>query len=476
MTKYDFDLCVIGGGAAGFTAAKLAAGLGKKVVMIDKDRLGGECTWRGCVPSKALLMSAKIAHLINDNKKYGIDLKQKSAPDCGRVMDSTRAIVQNVYSGHPPALFEGLGIKVLENTGGRFLDEHTFGTDGGKITSGKFIIAAGSSPFVPPIEGLNKVKYFTNSTIFSIKKLPSSMIILGGGPIGVELASAFNRLGVKVAIVEMFPSILFREDRELTDILTKKLADEGIHIITGAKVVRIDSGRKITAVYDAGGSEKCVKGDIILAAVGRIPNTGGLGLENIGVDFDNKGIKVDKYLRTSVRNIYAAGDVAGPYQFSHMANYQAVLAASNALLPFKRKADYSHVPWCTFTDPELARSGLTEEDARKKYGNSVRVYRCPYSDIDRAKTDRTEHGLAKIICSRDWRILGIHILGERACELMQEAHLAKTLGIPLNKLDSVTRTYPGYSDVIKQVARQAYIDKIRGNMFVRLIGWVRKLL
>jgi pyruvate/2-oxoglutarate dehydrogenase complex dihydrolipoamide dehydrogenase (E3) component len=301
------------------------------------------------------------------------------------------------------------------------------------------------------------------------------MIILGGGPIGVEMATAFNRLGTAVTLVEMAPSILFREDQELAGILAGRLVQEGVSLITGAKVIEASvQGGGVALTIQAKGAGPRLTAGALLVAAGRRPNTEGLDLEAAGVEFDAKGIRVDKYLRTTAKNIYAAGDATGPYQFSHVANYQAIIAVSNALLPLRRKAMYDHVPWCVFSDPELARSGLTEQEASEKHGGTIRVYRVPYSGIDRAVTDRAETGLAKFICGRRGRILGIHILGERAGEVMHEAHAAKALGIPLYRLDRVIHAYPCYNDVVKQAARSAYIDRVQGNPLVRLVKFFRR--
>jgi pyruvate/2-oxoglutarate dehydrogenase complex dihydrolipoamide dehydrogenase (E3) component len=472
--KCDFDLIVIGGGGGGITAVTLASGLGKRVAMVDKKKFGGECTWSGCVPSKALLCSAKVTRLIGTAQQYGLTVDGSISIGNDRVMESVRAVVQKVYSNEGSGHFQKLGITAIEDAEVSFVNENTVSVNGKAMSAAKFIITTGSGPLVPPIPGLDNIKYFTNETIFSIEKLPASLIILGGGPIGAELATAFIRLGVKVSLVEMAPAILIREDPELVNILTEKMAGEGVAIMTGTKAVSVEkSDNGITLVYESAGVPGRVTADSLLVAVGRKAHTAGLNLEAAGVAYDARGIRVDKYLRTTAKNIYAAGDVVGPYQFSHMANYQAIVATSNALLPFSRKATYGPVPWCTFTDPELARSGLTEQEAKDRYGRGVRVYRVPYSGIDRAATDRTESGLAKIVCAKRGSILGVHILGERAGEVMHEIHAAQSLGIPLYRLDQVIHAYPAYNDVVKQAARSAYIDRIQDNPIVKLIKFFR---
>jgi pyruvate/2-oxoglutarate dehydrogenase complex dihydrolipoamide dehydrogenase (E3) component len=473
MAKYDFDLIVIGSGGAGITAALLGSGLGKRVAMLDKKRFGGECTWTGCVPSKALIRSARISHYIAEAGRYGLAVKGKYSIGYDSVMKNARGIVESVYKGESARHFSKMGITAVENAGISFSDPHSLTVNGKMMTSDKFVITTGSSPLVPAIEGMGAANILTNETIFSLNKLPASMIILGAGPIGVEMASALNRLGVKITLVEMAPVILSREDLEMAELLTQSLEREGVAILTGAAAVRVSGAKRIELVCKIGGRERRITAERMLVAVGRRPNTDGLALEKAGVEYDRKGIAVNRYLRTSAKNIYAAGDVVGAYQFSHVANYQAIIAASNALLPIKRKVVYQHVPWCVFTDPELARSGLTEAEARERYGG-IRTYRVLYEGIDRAATDRAQNGLAKFICGRRGKILGIHILGERAGELLHEAHAAKSLGIPLHRLNSVIHAYPTYNDIMRKGAREAYIDKLQRSLIIRLIKLFRK--
>ena len=471
--SYDYDLVILGGGGAGITAAMLGNGLGKRIALIDKKRFGGECTWSGCVPSKSLLHAAKIVTITQHLDRYGLSGTGQIAITNESVMSAIRQTVQAVYDQEKPETFERLGIKAIENASARFSDPHTVEVNGKSIRARKFLLSTGSSPLVPPIEGLSQVPYFTNETIFSLKTLPRSITVLGGGPIGIELASAMNRLGVAVSVVEMSPVILAREDAELSTLLSELLAREGVRLITGARVLSAENPATPTVVYEKDGKQEKLSSDALLVAVGRKPNTEGLGLEDIGVVFDRRGISVNRYLRTSVKNIYAAGDVVGPYQFSHIANYQAIIAASNALLPIKKSVNYDAVPWCTFTDPELARSGLTEAEARARFGSKIRVYRAEYSRLDRARTDRAIQGLAKFVCSKKGALLGIHILGERAGEVMHEAHAARALGIPLYRLNSVIHTYPTYSELVHKAARAAYIDRIQANPIVRLLKFIR---
>lgn len=480
MANYEFDYTIIGAGSAGISAANVAHGLGKKVALVEKRKIGGDCTWFGCVPSKALLKAAKVAHQTRELCHYGLkpaDGRGEIEIDGRQVMQHVRNIVQKVYEGEQPAHFEAMGIRVFFGDT-EFVDRHHLRVGSRTISSNKFLIATGSSPFVPPISGLEEIDYLTNETLFYIDELPRSLIVLGGGPIGIEMASALNRLGVKVTVVEMLDRILVREDPELTEILRQELDKEGLKILTSTRATefcRNGALVKVNLETQDGGSQT-LTADAVLIAVGRRPNISGLGLEKVGVEYSANGIKVDNTLKTSAGNIYAAGDVASLYQFSHAAEYQATVATMNALLPIpiKKKVNYEHMVWATFTDPELARGGLTEQEARERFGDSIRVYRHEFGNVDRAKTDVSEIGLGKFVTDRKGKLLGIHILGNRASELLHEAQLVKTLGLPFSKIHSMIHIYPSYGDVLKRPATHAYVDRIQNNFFVKLIGKFRK--
>ena len=471
MSRYDYDLVVIGAGAAGFVASKLAAGMGKRVAMIEKGRLGGECTNYGCVPSKTLIKIANTWHQMRHARDVGLAVDEPfpARIESEIVLERVRSIVQKVYDGHPASVFEKLGIRVLFGDA-QFRDNHTILINGATISAASFILAMGSSAFIPPIEGLQAVPYLTNETIFNLPQLPRSMIVLGGGPIGTELTQALARLGVDVTIVEMADQILIREDHELRDLLASRLASEGIKIRTRTKAAKLsqENGRTLLVVEDEHGGTDTVTADAVLVAVGRKANVDGLDLQKAGVEYSPKGVRIDDKLQTTSPNIYAAGDVAGPYQFSHMAEYQARIAAQNALLPIRKRANYAHYAWCMFTDPELAHAGLTEHEARVLHGNKVRIYRWSFKDMDRGKTDGEEFGMSKLICDPKFRIIGAHILGARAGDIIHEAQVAKTLGIPLYKLDSVIHIYPTFTDAVKQPAKLARIDRLRENPVVKL--------
>ena len=465
MSKNDFDVIVIGGGAAGISAVKTVRGFGKKTAIVENKKLGGECTWNGCIPSKALIHAA--AESFSASSGAGSGEKVKNA------LKYVGNVIQKVYAEENPEVFEKAGISVIAGKA-VFIDSHTISVDGKKLGAAMFIIAAGSSPFIPPIEGIDKIPYYTNENIFKMEEIPSSMIVLGGGPIGIELAQAFGRLGVKITVVEMLERILFREIPELTGILESRLRSEGISLMTGMKALKFESGNgNISLIIENLQKEKeTISAQAVLAAVGRRPSIEGLNLENAHVKYTRQGIHVNAYLQTSQSNIYACGDIVGPYYFSHVAGYQGITAGINVSIPFRRKADYSQVLWTTYSNPELARAGLTEAEAKEKFGKSIRVYRLPYSKLDRAKTESREEGLAKFITGKKGRLIGAHILGYLAGELIHEAQLARVLKINFTRLQSVMHAYPSYSDIIRQASRDAYIDGIFSNPVVRLAGWL----
>ncbi len=463
--KYDYDVVVLGGGAAGLVASTATSSLGAKTALIEKSKLGGDCTWYGCVPSKAILKAARSLHEAKNISKYGITSKKDVTYDVDGVLPSVREMTEEISSHHPAGVFEERGIKVIFGDPS-FLDRHAVQVNGNKITAKRFIVSTGSHPMVPPIEGLETTGYLTNENIFDLETLPGSLAVLGGGPIGMELAQAFSRLGVKVTIIEMVDRLLFREDEEVSRIVSDTFSDEGIDIKTGQKAVKFEEeGDKISITLE---DEKNVRSTVltekVLVAVGRSANVEGLCLEKAGIEYSSKSIKVDSTLRTTAKNIYAAGDVAGPYQFSHMAEYQAIIAAGNALMPFKRKVDYSAVPWCTFTNPELARMGLTETEASMKHGK-ISVYRSEYKNNDRAVTEREVEGLAKVVCDKKGRILGAHIAGANAGGILHEYVIAKNNGLKIESLSGAIHIYPTLAQVIKRTGDASFSGLLGSKWF-----------
>ena len=482
--NYDYDLIVIGGGAAGLVAATGAAAIGAKTALVEKKNLGGDCTWYGCIPSKSLLKSAQVFSLVKRLKEFGILSDTAPTYDPSLVMAHVRAVIRKISMHHPAEVFENRGIKVLFGSP-KFIDRNTIDLNGARIFAKRFILASGSHPFLPPIEGLSlgngmppeagkDIAYLTNENVFDLEVLPKSLAVLGGGPIGMELSLAFARLGVEVSIIEMLDRLMVREDKEIADVLVDEFKAEGIKIYTGKKALLLSKEGELTSITleDKDKKQSVVKAEKVLVTVGRAPNVAGLDLEKAGVKYSSKGIEVDTTLKTSAKNIYACGDVVGPYQFSHMAEYQAIIAIGNALFPFKRKVDYSTVPWCTFTDPEVARVGLTEEEARIKY-KDIKVYRSLYSGNDRAVTDLEEKGLAKVITDKKGYILGAHIVGANAGEIIHEYVLAKSSKLKIGNLSSAIHIYPTLAQVVKRSADQYYIEMMNAPM---LKGFFRLML
>jgi dihydrolipoamide dehydrogenase len=476
MMGCDYDLIVIGGGAAGLVAATGGAALGAKTALIEKNKLGGDCTWYGCVPSKTLLKSAQVFSLMKRAKEFGISSGSTTQYDPSSVMAHVRDVIKKVSAHHPAEVFEKRGIQVRFGPPA-FIDQNTIEINGNRISAKRFIIASGSHPLVPPIEGLKDIAYLTNENVFELEALPKSLAVLGGGPIGMELSQAFARLGVEVSIIEMFDRLLAREDEEITNVLVDEFKAEGIRIYTGKKAVRFskEGGSVSITLEDKDKKQSVVKAEKVLVAVGRAANVQGLGLEKAGVRYSNKGVEVDATLRTWAKNIYACGDCCGPYQFSHMAEYQAVIAVGNALFPFKRKVNYSAVPWCTFTEPEVARVGLTEDEAKAKY-KDIRVYRSAYSGNDRAVTDLEEKGLAKVITDKKGVILGAHIVGANAGEIIHEYVLAKSSNLKIGNLSSAIHIYPTLAQVVKHSADQYYIDMMNTPLLKGFFGLMLKFL
>jgi len=471
----DFDMVVIGGGAAGLTAAGISASLGAKTALIEGHRLGGDCTWTGCVPSKALLKAAGTAHAMRTAGRYGL---QPSDPpfDFSAVMDQMHEIQTAVYEeADAPPVYEKLGIEVMEWKA-QFLNRNTVEvavSDGKKyqFTSRYFVIATGGRPFMPPIEGLDETPYLTSESIFSIRELPPRMIVLGAGPIGIEMAQAFQRLGSQVTVLDEGPRILRRDDPELSEMLCRHLDSEGVRFLLGSAVDKIEyDGTTICATIRNGASlaPETVKADALLVATGRRPNMDGLNLAAAGVRTGPAGVVVDRHCRTSARNIFACGDVTGLYQFTHMSEHMAKVAVTTALLRFPMSIDSANVPWCTYTDPELAQVGASESELKKRKLR-YEVYRFPFSKIDRAVTDRETAGMIKVFARKfDGRIFGASILGAHAGEMIGEFAVAMRNKVTLRNLADTIHPYPTYALGNRRAADQWYVRK-QSRLFVRLL-------
>jgi pyruvate/2-oxoglutarate dehydrogenase complex dihydrolipoamide dehydrogenase (E3) component len=456
------DLIVIGGGTAGLVTSAGAAGIGARVALIEQDRLGGECLWTGCVPSKALIACARAVHTACTAERFGVRVPAADV-DFGRVTQWVHEAQRRIEPHDSPERFRSLGVEVVRGTA-RFVGERTLHVDGRVMSAKRVVVATGSKPAVPPIDGLTDVPFVTNETIFSLERQPETLLVLGAGPIGLELAQAFARLGTTVRVLEAAPQLLPREDEEIAKLLGQQLAAEEVEILLDTKVTRVSrEGRTIRlSAQRPDGSPVTVEGDTLLVATGRVSNVALLEAEKAGVETGKSGVVVDERLRTTADGVWAAGDVTGRLLFTHVADYQARLVVRNAFFPLASKADYSTVPWVTFTEPELAHVGLTEREARERHGGDVRVWRRPFDAVDRAITDGETHGMVKLITDRKGKILGGHILGHGAGNLIGEVALAMKHGIPAGKLGNTIHAYPTYPEAIKQAAEGYYKSRFRG--------------
>lgn len=476
--KHEYDMVVIGGGSAGLTASGISASLGAKTAMIEAAKLGGDCTWYGCVPSKALIKAAKTVQTMNTASKYGLkDVTSKF--DFTGVIKQVHAIREEIYEeADAPHHFEKMGIDVI-HARASFIDKHTITllSDKGEertITSRYFIIATGSAPVVPPIEGLQDVSFLTNETIFDVAKLPGHLIVVGAGPIGMEMAQSFRRFGSQVTVVDFMDSILIRDNKELTDMLRESLSCEGIQFVLHNAVKHVEEKDGVISVTLEEKETKkttAVTGDAILLSVGRKANVSGLNLETAGVETTSSGIIVNDRGRTTVHNIYACGDVTGGFQFTHMSEHTAKIAVSNALLKLPMKIDTKYVPWCTYTDPELAHVGATENGLLQN-GISFETYKFPYSKIDRALTDREATGLIKVYAKKwNGRILGVDILGAHAGDMLGEWVLAMKNKVTLRQMADTIHPYPTYGLGNRRAADQWYVRK----QSLTMVKWLQRI-
>lgn len=459
-----FDLAVIGGGTGGLVSSAISAGIGARTVLIERHRLGGECLWTGCVPSKAILRSASVLAHARRGAEYGLRIQGAEA-DFAAVMDRVRAVIAQIEPHDSPERFRGLGVDVIQGSA-RFVTPDMVEADGRRITAKRWIIATGSRTAIPPIPGLAEAGYLTHENIWDLREQPRSLVVIGGGPIGAEMAQTFARLGSQVTLVNSAERVLRREEPELSAILEAALRRDGIELHCASTVggVRVENGSKIAEVERPDGSRVEIEADAILIATGRQPNVEGLGLEVAGVEVGAHGIRVDDTLRTSATHVYAVGDVVGPYRFTHVADYQARLAVPNALFPVRRSVDYRVVPWCTYTDPEIARVGVTEAEARAEWGDKAGVYRYAHDSLDRALCDGESDGLTKLIADSKGRLVGAHIAGPRAGEAIHEAVLAVKHRLKLSDLSSTIHVYPTYSESIRRGADAYLREKFSGGL------------
>lgn len=464
-----YDMIVIGGGTAGLVTSAGSAGIGARVALIESHRLGGECLWTGCVPSKAMIACARAAHETRTGAGFGVTAHDVEV-DFSGVARWIREAQERIAPHDSPDRFRSLGVDVIDGAA-RFVGERTLMVNGDILTAKRITIATGSKPAIPSIEGLDKVPYLTNETIFSLEQQPHTLLVLGGGAIGLELAQAFARLGTSVQVIEEASQILAREDRELADMLGGCLIDDGVTLLLGIKATRVASvdGRIQLEATTRDDRAVTLQGDALLVATGRAPNVATLDLANGAIEANKHGIIVAHTLKTTASDVWAAGDCVGPLRFTHVADYQARLVVRNAFFPFARKARYDAVPWVTYTAPELAHVGLTENEAREKYGDSVRVWRRKFSDVDRAVTDGHTDGMVKLITSPRGKILGGHILGYGAGNMIGEITMAMGNGLAATKLANTIHPYPTYPEAIKQAA-----DDFQKSRFTGLVKMIAR--
>jgi len=474
MSKYDYDVIVIGGGAAGLTASGIAANFGAKTLLVEHNRLGGDCTWTGCVPSKILLKAGKVAQQIRKAGKYGL-IDQKPKIDFQKLIKHLHQRRQQIYEeADRPEIYEDMDIDVAFGNA-RFINDHEIELEQEKqgirsISAKYFFICAGSSPAVPPVEGIDTAPYLTSESLFEIKNLPDELIIIGAGPVGIEMGQALGRLGSKVTVVDMADGIMVRDDAELANMLRTYLENEGIQFVLNAHVKEVqmqDSGLAVDVLVDDT-HQKELSGDKLLLATGRRANVDGLGLDEAGISYSSKGIEVNEKCQTNQSHIYACGDITGRYQLTHMSEHMAKVAVTGALIKYPMKMDSDHIPWVTYTDPELGHIGATQKQLLDNNIN-FETYRFPFSKIDRALTDSEEEGLIKIYAKKwNGKIYGVDILGARAGELISEYALAMRNGLTLRNIADTIHPYPSYGLGARRAADQWYI-KNQSEWQVKLI-------
>jgi len=477
--QFDTNLVVIGGGSAGLVTAYIAAAVKARVTLIEKHKLGGDCLNYGCVPSKAIIRSAKFLSHIARSREFGI--RQADAEfDFAEVMERVQRVIRQIEPHDSIERYNGLGVDIVIGEA-RITSPWTVEVNGNTIRTRNIVVATGGQPFVPPIEGIDQVDYYTSDNLWDLRDKPSRLAVLGGGPIGSELTQAFARLGVAVTQIEMLPRILLREDPEISELVQQKFSAEGVRVLTGHTAKRfIKRQGKDYLVAESDNVEVEVEFDALIVAVGRSPRSSGFGLEELGVRLNpNHTIEVNEYLQTSMPTIYACGDVAGPYQFTHVAAHQAWYTSVNALFGMVKrfKVDYSVIPWATFTEPEIARVGLNETEAQEQ-GIEYEVTQYGIDDLDRAIADSEAHGFVKVLTipGKD-RILGVTIVGEHAGDLIAEYVLAMRHGLGLNKILGTIHIYPTLAEANKYAAgewKRAHVPERLLEWVARFHSWRRK--
>ncbi|MGD9616522.1 MAG: NAD(P)/FAD-dependent oxidoreductase [Alphaproteobacteria bacterium] len=469
----EFDLCVIGAGAAGLTTAAIASQLGARTVLIERAAMGGECLNTGCVPSKALLAAAKAAQTVRTAGRFGVN---GAAPevDFAAMRRHVRGVVDAIAPHDSVERFEGLGVAVVRAEA-RFVGPREIAAGNRVLRARRIVIATGSEPAIPPIPGIASVPYLTNETIFDNDQLPDHLVVIGAGAIGIELAQAHRRLGAAVTIVEAARAMP-RDDPELVGVLLRSLADEGVDIREQANIKAAEpTGTGVALTVETSGRKSRIEGTHLLIAAGRKPRIEGLGLDRAGIRYDDRGITVDRRLRTTASGVFAIGDAIDAPHLTHVAAYQAGIVIRNALFRLPATVDYSALSWVTYTDPELAQVGSTEVAARRRYGDEIRILRLPLVENDRAQTERQTTGLVKIVAHRNGRVLGASILAAHAGELAHLWVLAIEQRLKLRHIASMIAPYPSWGEANKMAAVEFYKPRLFGawsRRAVRLLNFL----
>jgi pyruvate/2-oxoglutarate dehydrogenase complex dihydrolipoamide dehydrogenase (E3) component len=461
MAEYDFDMGILGGGSGGLTVASGSAQLGAKTLLVEKEReLGGDCLHFGCVPSKTLIRTAHVYHLMKNAEQFGLPPVEVKPVDFREVAKRIQSVISVIQKHDSEERFCKLGVKV-EFGEAHFVDEHAIRLNGATRAAKNWVIATGSSPSIPPIEGLDKTPHITNKEIFSLERLPKSMIAIGAGPISTEMAQVFTRLGTRVTVVQRSNQILTKEDKDMADQVMNVLSAEGVKFYLNSTTVSTkDLGNEREVIIKTGEGETInLRAETILVAAGRQANLGGLGLEDIGVAYDRKGLKVDQRLRTNHKHIYGAGDVTGTYLFTHAAGYEGGIVISNAIFHLPRKTDYTFFPWCTYTDPELASIGMNEKMAQAA-GINYSVWTEEFKDNDRSLAEGEKVGKIKMLLGEKEKPIGVQILGPRAGDLVSEWVAIVNGKVKLSTLASAVHPYPTLGEINKRVAGTFLSGKI----------------
>src|SRR5216684_484219 len=458
-----FDIVIIGGGTAGLVTASGCARLGRKVALIEREKLGGDCLWTGCVPTKALVATARLVHQLQQADAYGLEPRTTRVTPKS-VMDSMRAQRHAIEHHDDPEKFRALGIDVIFGEA-KLVSRNEVVVAGRRLVAKDIVVATGTRTAIPPVEGLAENGFLDHVSFLEQDAFPPSLLILGGGYIGIEFAQIFRRFGSEVVVVEMLDEIVNKEDADVIACIRRILTEEGIEIRTGwaAKSVRMDAGKKVVRIENKLGETMELRVDEIFVASGRRANTEDLGLEAAGVKTNRGFVIVDKYLQTSVPRIWACGDVHGGMQFTHVAAYEAVKLVRNILFPGRSAIRYDNVPWGLYTDPEVGHIGMTEAEAVTAHGaDNVRTYSVEMAEVDRAVVDRTTRGFVKLVCDKGGRILGAHALCANASTLIETLVLARQKKVTVAQLAQLISPYPSLADALQKAASTYYQDVARG--------------